>query len=407
MGVTVAPGRVRMPPEIWVIVIGNVLIALGFGLVAPALPAFARGFGVSVTAVSVLISVFALVRLVFAPASGKLVSWLGEQRVYVAGLLIVALGTLACAFAQTYWQLLLFRGASGIGSTMFTVSSVALLVRITPPQLRGRASGLWASGFLVGTITGPLVGGGLLEISLRAPFFVYAGILLVAAAVIWLSLRRTSRYDTDKDTGPAMTVLRALRDGTYRAALSSNFANGWAAMGVRTSLVPLFVTEVLHQSDSFSAFALAAFAVGNVGVLLFSGRLTDAIGRRWPSVAGLVIAAGGMGWFGLTDALVPALIASVVTGIGSGLLTPAQAAAVADVVGSRSNSGPALATFQMAADVGGMLGPVVAGFLVDVGSYQLAFLVTGAILAAGAVLWLPASETRQTRESEPERASTP
>lgn len=98
----------KLPPEIWVLVSAAFVIALGFGIVAPALPQFAREFGVGYTAASAVISAFALMRLLFAPASGALVQRLGERPVYLIGLLIVAVSTGACALAQTYWQLLLF-----------------------------------------------------------------------------------------------------------------------------------------------------------------------------------------------------------------------------------------------------------------------------------------------------------
>ena len=99
------------------------------------------------------------------------------------------MSTGACAFAGEYWQLLVFRSLGGIGSTMFTVSSVSMLVRLAPPAMRGRASGLWATGFLLGSVTGPLVGGGLVAFGLRAPFVVYAVMLLVAMALTNLLLR--------------------------------------------------------------------------------------------------------------------------------------------------------------------------------------------------------------------------
>ena len=106
------------------------VIALGYGVVAPVLPQYARNFGVSISAATFVITAFALMRLCAAPPSGVLVQRLGERRVYISGLLIVALSTGACAFAQTYWQLLLFRSLGGIGSTMFSVSSLGLMIRI-------------------------------------------------------------------------------------------------------------------------------------------------------------------------------------------------------------------------------------------------------------------------------------
>ena len=164
------------------------LIAIGFGLVAPVLPQFATTFDVGATAAAVIVSIFAFMRLVFAPAGGALIVRLGERPVYVAGLLIVAASTAACAFAQDYWQLLVFRGLGGAGSVMFTVASMALVVRLAPPESRGRVSGAYASAFLIGNVCGPIVGGLLAGFGLRVPFLAYAAALVLAALVVQTQL---------------------------------------------------------------------------------------------------------------------------------------------------------------------------------------------------------------------------
>src|SRR5699024_11612589 len=104
------------------LVVAAFVIAVGFGLVSPVLPAYARSFDVGVAAASVVVSAFAFFRLVFAPAGGALVVRLGERPVYVAGLVIVALSSLATADRKSYVQLLVVRGLGGVGSTMFTES---------------------------------------------------------------------------------------------------------------------------------------------------------------------------------------------------------------------------------------------------------------------------------------------
>ncbi|BAS17541.1 tetracycline resistance protein, class B [Arthrobacter sp. Hiyo8] len=101
--------KAAMPRDIKVMLAAAFLIALGFGLVAPVLPQFATTFDVGATAAAVIVSIFAFMRLVFAPAGGALMGRFGERPVYIAGLLIVAASTAACAFAQNYWQLLVFR----------------------------------------------------------------------------------------------------------------------------------------------------------------------------------------------------------------------------------------------------------------------------------------------------------
>ena len=389
----------RLPREVWVLVVVSFVIALGFGLVAPALPGFARSFDVSVTAASIVVSAFAFMRLAFAPASGKLVSRLGERPVYIWGITLVGLSTGACALAAEYWQLLVLRSLGGIGSTMFTVSAVALLIRLTPPPMRGRATGLWASSFLLGNVTGPLVGGGLIGISLRAPFVVYAIALFVAAAVAWIFLRHSPLLGAVAATDhPEITVREALRHPTYRAALASNFATGWVLFGVRISLVPLFIVEVLHQAESMAGVALSVFAAGNVAVLLVSGRLADSIGRRLPMLVGLLIAGVATIWLGFSDGLAEFMVATVVAGMGAGLITPPQGAAVADVIGSKAKGGPVLAAYQMAADIGAIIGPVATGVLADQVSYTAAFVLTGSVSLLAALVWLAASETLPPRE---------
>lgn len=379
----------RLPKEIWVLVSASFVIALGFGLVAPALPQFARSFDVSVTAATVVISSFAFMRLAFAPVSGRLVQRLGERPVYITGLLIVAASTGACAVAADYWQLLIFRGLGGIGSTMFTVSAMGLVIRMAPPDRRGRVSGLYATSFLMGSISGPLVGALLVGFGLRVPFVIYAIALLIAAAVVFVSLRDSHLAMPEvTEWGTTMTLRDALTYPVYRAVLGSNLAFGAVIFGVRVAMVPLFVVEALGREPAVAGVALTVFAVGNALVLMVAGRLSDTYGRKIFVLLGLVVCGTSTITMGMTDNLVVFLVVSVVAGMGSGIMNPAQQAAVADVVGSKSRGGPVLATFQMVADIGGVLGPVGAGLLAQYFSYSVAFAVTGGVMLAATVGWL-------------------
>lgn len=377
-----------LPTEIWVLVGGAFVIAIGFGLVAPVLPQFARGFGVGVAAASAIVSAFALMRLLFAPLSGRLVQRLGERSVYLGGLLIVAVSTGASALAQSYWQLMLLRSLGGIGSTMFTVSSLALVIRISPPEQRGRVSGLWSTSFLVGSVSGPLVGGGLSGLGLRWPFVIYAVALLAVSVVVHLSLRHSELAAPEPVGGVRMMSFReGVARPEYRAVLLSNFANGAAVFGVRMALVPLLVVEVLHQAPGMAGVALTVFAAGNVAVLFASGRLSDRWGRKPFVIVGSLVCAAGTAGLGLATELPWLLATSFLAGLGSGMFTPAQQAAVADIIGPKARGGPVLAGFQMAADLGTVIGPVAVGALAQQVSYGLALGVTGALLAVAALVW--------------------
>jgi MFS family permease len=387
-----SPGR--LPGEIWVLVATAFLVAIGYGLVSPALPSFARTFGVGISAASAVVSAFAVFRLGFAPVSGRLVNAFGERRIFVVGLLVVAGSTGACAVAHSYWQLLLFRSLGGVGSTMFTVSALSLLVRLSPPAQRGRASGLWGTGFLLGSVTGPLFGGALVAVSLRAPFVVYALVLVVTAVVGAVFLSRSTLSTAIVDDGrPDLTLRAALLIPAYRAALAGNFTNGWLNYGVRVALVPLFVVEVLGQKPSWAGIALTVFAVGNATTLMLAGRWADRRGRRPPILLGLLISALATGCLGSITSLPLFLVVSLLGGVGGGLVNPPLNAVVADVIGSRGRGGPVLAGFQMVADLGTIIGPVLAGVIAEGTSYGVAFGVSGTVALLALAVWLRAPET--------------
>lgn len=386
--------RERIPREIWVLIAAAFVIAVGFGLITPVLPQFAQSFGVGATASSIVVSVFAFFRLVFAPGGGRLIARLGERPVYLIGLLIVAISTGATAFAQNYTQLVIFRGLGGIGSTMFTVSAVALLVRIAPPTIRARVSSAYASAFLIGGVTGPVVGGLLGNLGLRVPFLVYSVALLIAAAIVALAIQPSAlRPAAGAPVLPVLTAREAWRDSAYRAGIGSALANGWANFGVRNAILPLFATAVIGKAPWVAGMALAVFAAGNAAGLTVAGRRSDAIGRRPFIIAGLIVSGLATAATGLATNLVMLVVLSVVAGLGAGTLNPAQQASIADVIGRERNGGPALAAYQMSADLGSIVGPIIAGLLVDRGSYQLAFAITGAVTLAAVIPWLRARET--------------
>ncbi|SIR77134.1 MFS transporter [Williamsia sterculiae] len=394
----------QIPREIWVLLAANVVIALGYGFIAPALPSFARSFDVGIGAASVIISAFAVMRLVFAPVGGQLVRRLGERRIYLTGLLIVAASTLACAFAQSYWQLLVFRALGGIGSTMFTVSALGLLIRLAPSDIRGRVSGFFSAGFLIGNITGPLIGSALVGAGLRMPFIVYAAALLVATAVVATQLRGVGgRPVADVEAEPAIGFRAALHDRTYRAILASSLTQGWVSMGVRVALVPQLIVDQLHRGAAWAGVVLAIYAAGNVLAIAAAGRLSDRVGRKPLMLPGLVLAAASTLVLGYSTTIWVAAVLTFVGGVGSGLFAPTHQAALADVLAGRGGNGPrrqggtALAAFQMSSDVGAVSGPIVAGFVAGRFGFGPAFVLTGLVAVIAVILWVFAAETAPAR----------
>ena len=389
----------HIPREIWVMITAAFIIALGYGLIAPLLPQFVVSFDVSMAAAGLVVSIFAASRLLFAPMSGSLVDRVGSRRVYLIGLMTVAVTTGLVSIAQSYWHIVALRALAGIGSTMFTVSAMGLIVRMSPPSIRGKCSATYATAFLLGNVAGPVLGASLSFLGFRWPFFIYGVGVALAAFVVWWQMPRVNPKQANKDKLPPMRLQEAWGDTAYRAVLTSNFAHSWINMGVRVSVLPLFAVSVFHNGAAASGFALAVFATGNAAVLQFSGRWADTYGRRPMILIGLVGTGLFVGLMGLADTIPTLLVVSAFAGAASGIINPAQTAAIGDVVGNKRSGGQVLSTFQMAGDFGQILGPIVVGGLADYFGFAKAFAVCAGVAAMGVVAWLCGRETLQERRA--------
>lgn len=429
-----APVDFVLPREIWVLVAAAVCIALGYGIVAPVLPKYARDFGVSTTAATVVVSSFAFMRLVFAPATGHLATWLGERKLYLAGIFIVAASSLASAFAGSYWQLLVMRGLGGVGSIMFTVAAMSLIIELAPKYARGRASAAYGSGFLIGGIAGPAVGGLLAGLGYRWPFIIYAGTLLLALAIVAVmipgsqakrrKIRKRAEYESDTHVGEqtaklesrqkqavlqtsreTLTVGQALRISRFRLIVITSFVQGWANLGMRNAIVPLFTATIVvgpswaPAGEWLAGGALTAYAVGNGLALLRAGRWADEYGRRLVIMIGLALAGILTIALGFSTTTVGVLLICVLGGIGTGFIQPGQQGALADIVAEKQGS-RVVSFFQQSGDLGAIFGPIIAGLIVDHAGFVAAYVVAGVVLILAAVMWLLSQQVADGADSE-------
>jgi MFS family permease len=378
--------RSSLPREVYVLGLVAFCVAVGFGVLVPVLPVFARSFGVGNTEVGAVISAFALMRLVSSPFCGWLIKVFSERIIMATGIFIVAISSGLAGISRSYVQLLVLRGVGGIGSAMFTVSAFTLLLTSVEAGVRGRAAGFFQAGFLIGGITGPAVGGALAAISLTAPFFFYAGTLAVAGTVGLLLLRRRGPKPDEENAESAVSIRDLVRDARYQAACVTNLAQGWTSFGVRSSLVPVLVVELLHRPASWTGIAFACASVVQTIAVGPAGRFTDTVGRRPAMILGGTVAAVSIMAVPFAPNIWLLIVVLCLYGIASAFLGTAPAAAVGDAAGSRS--GTAVAVFSMCSDIGAIVGPLVAGLLADTLSYPAAFGAGAALmLVAAALAW--------------------
>lgn len=372
-----------LPRTTWVLSVTALLVAIGFGVVIPVLTPFAKTFGATNFQLGLVVSLFAAMRLITSPFAPRIGRWLGERNAITAGVLIVAVSTVATALAPNLTAMLLARGLGGIGSAIFTISAINLLLATAPEHLRGRASGLYQGGFLLGNMTGPALGGLLSGISVQAPFYFYAAMLVVCAGFTMAMLPARAIMPKSSHQRVPRPFGQVVRDIRYQAACMVALGQGWQSLGVRNAFIPIFVTEALRLEEYWTGIAFAIAAVAQTAMLLPAGTATDRIGRRPVMiVSGIVcgIAAIAMPFSNSIWVLVVILC---LYGMGAAMQGTAPTAAVADATQGRG--GAPVAAFSMVTDIGSIFGPLVAGAVLDAWSFQAAFAIGGVILLAGSV----------------------
>ena len=360
----------------------------------PAIPVFAKSFGVNNAAIGLMVSAFAITRFASGLISGTLTDRFGERRVFATGVFMVAFFTFLAGIAQNYTQLLVFRAAGGLGSSMFSVAAGSVIMRAVDDNHRSHAQSVYQGAFILGGIAGPAIGGLLSIISLRAPFFVYSIMLFISGVMALAFLKGESAMPhVSKSKEIESTNLKqAFAMKPYRIALVLAFISTWVFFGLRASILPIFVTEELDSTTAVVGYGLALSAILQGIFLLRGGRFSDSKGRRAASIIGANVVMIGVLLLTFATNIWIFLLSMAVLGFGGAFLATVPASIVGDII--KGKGGKVIAVFQMAGDAGMIVGPIVIGWLADLYSYRVAFGASAAIFLLALYLAYQIPETR-------------
>jgi MFS family permease len=259
-------------------------------------------------------------RFVSGLFSGKLVDRFGERVVLGFGLFMVSIFTLLAGLSQNYEQLLFFRTAGGLGSSMFSVSAGALILRVVSDSQRGRAQSLYNGGFIAGGVAGPAFGGALIALSPRAPFFIYSALLIAAGTVSLIYLHESrlgAKIEAQKEER-ALTIKEALQIKPYLYSLFLAFLGSWILFGMRSSILPLFVVEDLGASASIVGLSFTIALIAQGTVMVRAGKYSDKNGRKPVILTGFTIVMIALMILMFSTNIAMYLLAMIVMGLLSG-----------------------------------------------------------------------------------------
>src|SRR2546423_2848117 len=184
-----------------VLCLGFFMILLDTTIVNIAIPAISDHLHASLSQILWILNAYVLVYAVLLITAGRLGDLYGPKQLFLVGLVIFTLASVACGFAHNPTQLIVFRIIQGLGGALLTPQTLSVLTVIFPPEKRGAAFGIWGATAGVATVAGPVVGGWLVtDFGWRWIFFVNVpvGIIaLVGAAIVMPNLKLNRRHRLD------------------------------------------------------------------------------------------------------------------------------------------------------------------------------------------------------------------
>ena len=259
---------------------GLFMIMLDNTVVNVALPTMEKDLHVTVSSLEWIVTAYALTFAAMMITGGKLADMYGRRRIFVAGLVVFTLSSLACGFAPNAGFLIGARAVQGAGAALMNPATLSIITATFPPKQRGQAIGIWAGVSALALAIGPLVGGLITEnLNWNWIFFVNVpvGALGIVASQIFIRESRDTSHEQRLDLPGLLTSGTGLLALSY--ALIEGNARGWTSgeiLGFFAAAVVLLVAFVLLEHRQrlpmldLSLFRIGAFAGANIVAMMVS-----------------------------------------------------------------------------------------------------------------------------------------
>ncbi|MGE5379395.1 MAG: MFS transporter [Candidatus Saccharibacteria bacterium] len=332
-------------------------VMMGVSIISPVLPAYALSFGVSLALVGLLISAFAVARVLLDIPAGMFSARFGMRRFMLIGLAIIAGSSIAAGLAPDYFTLLIARILEGVGSAMYTTVSITMVAKLAPRQSRGTHLSFYLSMFLLGTALGPAIGGTMsYYFGLNAPFLVYG---LCAAASFILVYFLISEVRAAPGETERITLRQLARLVTSYDIISINLgtiAVFIVRQGILNTIVPIYALYNLDVGAELLGIILTLSAAANLATMVIAGRLTDLYGRKPFMIVSLLLLATLVAMLPFVGDVIGLTLVLLAMGLSIGLTGPI-AAWVSDVTPPKE-IGAAMGLFRTMGDIGFVVAPV-------------------------------------------------
>lgn len=357
---------------------------LGFSLILPLIPFYAKEFGASDTIIGLLVGSYAAAQLIGAPFLGRLSDRYGRRPVLLVSIFGTAIGFLMLGFANSLWMLFASRIIDGLTGGNISVAQ-AYITDITDRKDRARGLGLIGAAFGLGFIVGPAIGGLLSAVggSIDARtssnlIWQFALPALVAAAVSFTNLmavyfflpeslseqRRAELASRPRDEFTLHNLIAAFQRPRVGPLFTIRFFSG-LAFSMLTTIFSLYALNRFGLEASQTAYILTY--VGVLSVLVQGvgiGRLTKRFEEKWLVFVSSVVLAFALVFWALTPTVIVLLIVLIPIAFAGGILNTVVNSLLSKSV-TKEEVGGTLGISAAIESSTRVISPSLAGFLLD------------------------------------------
>jgi DHA1 family tetracycline resistance protein-like MFS transporter len=356
---------------------------VGFGILLPILPAYAKSFGASATEIGLLNAVYSLMQMVFAPVWGRLSDRVGRRPIIILTALAGSAAYVIFGLAGSLWLLFVARAFAGIcGANISTAQ--AYVADVTTKETRARGMGMIGAALGLGFTVGPALGGIATHWGTHAPFFIAAGLSLVNALWAAIALPEPERH-ASRPTRGLRTLADALRIPTLSFYVLLFLLVTYAFSNIETAYV-LYTKDEFGFSEKMNGYM---FTLIGVVLVLMQGGAVRPLTRRFGSerliAAGTLVTAAGTVL--LLFARVPwqILAPTAIIAAGTALYSPSLSTVIS-VSAPPERQGEFLGVSQSAGAIGRIAGPSLAGLIYQRAGHIWPFVTCAVLLGLASLV---------------------
>ena len=371
------------------------LVAMGYSIIVPVLPLYARDFGASNIQIGAVIAGFALTRTAFNIPAGIFAGRVGSKKSMLLGLIFVGVTSAVIGLARNYETILLARTSAGVGSAFYVTSSVTYMAELTSTGKRGRSMSIYDGVGMVGSSIGPAIGGVLVYWGGRnLPFLAYACFLFAAAAIVQLLLPEATQRP-QRQFPNYLDVKRTYGDKSFLSVNTATFMYGFVLTSMQFTIIPLFAVGNVGLNSLQIGGLFTVLSVAELATFIPIGSLSDRFGRKPFMISSLIVSSVVLILMSRTSTPIGFSLAMGFLGFGSGLAGPMDAW-ISDLAPVDKLS-VAIGLYRTLNDIGVVTGPLFLTALTQ--THQATaeipstpFLVGGFLMAATTILLLKAKD---------------